>query len=66
MGCTSLGRILEINMDLTIEELKEKIIQVEKDIQHLIHTGETGRKFEVLSQYKSYLEEELQFIKNNS
>lgn len=52
--------------DLTADEIKEKIKQVERDIQTLNSTGESGRKFEVLNEYKKYLEDELQFIKNNS
>lgn len=59
-----MGGFLE--MSLTAEELKEKIKQVEKDIATLSGTGESGRKFEVLNEYKEYLEDELRFIKNNS
>lgn len=51
---------------LTSEELKEKIEMVKKDIELLRSTGETGRKLEVLCEYREYLEDELRFIKNNS
>jgi len=49
--------------DLTIEELKEKIEQVRKDLESLRATGESSRKLEILNEYKSYLEEELVFLK---
>lgn len=58
-----MGGFLEVS--LTAKEIEEKIKQVEKDIQTLNSAGETGRKFEVLNEYKSYLEDELHFIKNN-
>jgi hypothetical protein len=44
--------------DLSISELQEKLEQVKKDL-----AKETGRKFEVLSEYKEYLEDEIQFLK---
>ena len=53
-------------MSLTIDELKEKIKQVENDIVRLNNQGETGRKFEVLNEYKKYLEDELQLIKQDT
>ena len=53
-------------MSLTIDELKEKIKQVEKDIEALRSAGDTSRKLEVLCEYQRYLEEELQFIKSES
>jgi|LauGreDrversion4_2_1035121.scaffolds.fasta_scaffold943487_3 hypothetical protein len=49
--------------DLTIEELKEKIERVRKDLESLRATGESSRKLEILNEYKSYLEEELAFLK---
>jgi len=45
--------------DLSISELEEKLAQVKKDL-----ANETGRKFEVLSEYKEYLEDEIRFLKN--
>lgn len=51
---------------LTLEELQEKIKTVQADINLLVSTGDTGRKLEVLSQYKDYLEEELAFIKHDN
>lgn len=50
--------------DLTITELKEKIKKVGNDIESLRLTGEASRKLEVLSEYKSYLEDELRFLEN--
>lgn len=52
--------------DLTIQELKEKIAMVEKDIERCHNNVGAIKKFEVLTEYKKYLEDELQFIKNNS
>lgn len=52
-------------MSLTIDELEEKIKQVEQDIMFLTSQGTSGRKFEVLNEYKKYLEEELQIVKNS-
>lgn len=49
---------------LTANELAEKIAQVVIDLESLKSTGESGRKLEILSEYKSYLEDELKFIKN--
>jgi len=49
--------------DLTISELSEKIDRVKKDIEMLRSTGESSRKLEVLNEYKSYLEDELEFLK---
>lgn len=50
--------------DLTIKDLQEKIDKVIKDIEGLRSTGDSSRKLEVLSEYKSYLEDELRFLKN--
>lgn len=52
--------------ELTLEELQEKIKTVQADINLLVSTGDTGRKLEVLSQYKDYLEEELAFINHDN
>ena len=49
--------------DLTIQELEEKIKMVQKDIDSLMSTGGAGRKLEVLSEYKQYLEDELRVTK---
>lgn len=50
--------------DLTIQAIKEKIAKVEIDMTELQATGDASRKFEVLSEYKSYLEDELRVLKN--
>lgn len=47
--------------ELSISELKAKLEQVKKDL-----ANETGRKYEVLSEYKAYLEEEIAFLKNEN
>lgn len=49
---------------LTIEALREKIAKVEEDMQELQRTGDASRKFEVLSEYKAYLEDEIRMLKN--
>jgi len=54
--------------DLTISELKEKILRVKNDIDQLKGMGDGGRKLDALCEYKEYLEEELIFLikENNS
>ena len=46
--------------DLTAEELQERITRVTADLDQLSVGGDMGRKLEVLTQYKEYLEEQLQ------
>jgi hypothetical protein len=48
--------------DLTISELKEKIERVKQDLESLRLTGDASRKLEILSEYKSYLEDELKVL----
>jgi hypothetical protein len=50
--------------DLAIKELEEKVKSVQDDINNLALSGNAGRKLEVLSEYKSYLEDEIKFLKN--
>lgn len=52
--------------DLSIEDLKLKIKKVQEDIELLRLTGESSRKLEVLNEYKKYLEDELEFLKNEN
>jgi hypothetical protein len=52
--------------ELTIEALKEKIAKVIFDMGELQATGDASRKFEVLSEYKAYLEDELELLKRES
>lgn len=49
--------------DLTIVEMKAKVEKVKKDIAELMTSGQTGRKLEVLIEYKEYLEDELEMLK---
>ncbi len=49
--------------ELTTQELEDKIKMVQKDIDGLMSTGGAGRKLEVLSEYKQYLEDELRILK---
>ena len=48
---------------LSVTDLKEKIAKVEVDLEALRNTGESSRKMEILSEYKTYLEDELKFLK---
>jgi hypothetical protein len=48
--------------DLTISELKEKIERVKQDLESLRLTGDASRKLEILSEYKSYLEDDLKVL----
>lgn len=50
--------------DLTIEDMKQKIKRVMDDIETLRSVGDASRKLEVLSEYKKYLEDELEMMKN--
>ena len=50
-------------MSLTIQEMREKIERVKADIDTLQSQGGAGRKLEVLTEYKSYLEDELEMMK---
>lgn len=55
---------MKTETDLTIEALQEKIAKVDIDMRELQATGDASRKFEVLSEYKAYLEDELRVLKN--
>jgi hypothetical protein len=48
---------------LSIEEMADKIEQVKKDLLTLQSDGTSSRKFEVLSEYLEYLQDELAFMK---
>ena len=50
--------------DLSITDLEEKVAKVTKDIELLRSTGDASRKLEILNEYKTYLEDELRFLKN--
>ena len=47
--------------ELSISELKQKLEQVKADL-----AKESGRKYEVLSEYKEYLEDEIKFLQNEN
>ena len=49
--------------ELTIEEMKQKIERVKEDIESLRSSGDASRRIEILTEYKSYLEDELEMIK---
>ena len=52
-------------MSLTIDELKEKIKMVEKDITSLQANGDSTKKIETLSEYHSYLKDQLIELTNS-
>lgn len=47
---------------LSVTDLKDKVKKVEEDLEALRLTGESSRKMEILSEYKTYLEDELKFL----
>jgi hypothetical protein len=51
-------------MSLTVQELKDKLVMIEKDIEALRLTGESGRKLEVMAEYKEYIRDEIRFLEN--
>jgi hypothetical protein len=51
---------------LTITELAEKVEQVKKDLLTLQSDGTSSRKFEVLSEYLEYLQDELSVMKREA
>lgn len=53
-------------MSLNKEELLEKIKIVEADLQKLHSSGADSRKLEVLSDYKSYLQDELKMLEDEN
>ena len=50
--------------DLSLDDLKAKIKTVKSDIESLRLTGDSSRKLEVLTEYLSYLEDELKMEEN--
>lgn len=46
-------------MDLSISELKEKVERVSADLQKLQSSGADSRQLEVMSDYLSYIKDEL-------
>ena len=51
---------------MTEAEYVQKIERVKQDIEALRLTGDGGRKLEALSEYRSYLEDELKFVQNEN
>jgi hypothetical protein len=51
---------------LTIKEMEEKVDRVKKDLLTLQSDGTSSRKFEVLSEYLEYLQDELAFMKREA
>jgi hypothetical protein len=51
---------------LTVEDMKIKIQRVKDDILELQKEGDTSRRFEILGEYLSYLEDELRMLMQES
>ena len=51
---------------LTLKEMEEKVERVKKDLLTLQSDGGANRKFEVLSEYLEYLQDELAFMKREA
>ena len=47
---------------LSLEEYKEKIKRVDDDIESLRREGNTGRKLEILTEYRGYLKDEMEML----
>lgn len=52
--------------NITPADLRKKIEAVMRDLQALQSSGDIGRKFEVLSEYKEYLEDELRELQRTA
>lgn len=48
--------------DLSISEMKEKLAMVERDLETLRKQGSSGRKLEVLSEYRDYIKDEIRML----
>jgi hypothetical protein len=46
-------------MSLTVQELKDKISMIDKDLDKLRTEGGNSRKLEVLAEYREYVSDEL-------
>jgi hypothetical protein len=53
-------------MDLSVSELKEKVERVTGDLQKLQSSGADSRQLEVMSDYLSYLKDELKQAQNGN
>ena len=51
---------------LTIKDMEGKIVRVKEDLLTLQSDGTSSRKFEVLSEYLEYLQDELSFMKREA
>jgi hypothetical protein len=51
---------------LTIKEMEGKVERVKKDLETLQSDGTADRKFEILSEYLEYLQDELSFMKKEA
>lgn len=53
-------------MTVTIKDLEEKIRRVDEDIRHLRLEGgdNSGRKLEVLGDYRQYLQDEIKMLRD--
>lgn len=52
--------------DLTIQELKEKLAMVERDLVNLKADAGGDRKISVLTEYRDYIADEIKFLENEN
>jgi len=53
-------------IDLSVSELKEKVERVTADLKKLQSSGANSRQLEVMSDYLSYLKDELKLAQNGN
>lgn len=51
---------------LTIQELKEKLSMIDKDIESLRGEAGNDRKLAVLNDYRDYIKDEIKFLENEN
>ena len=52
--------------DLTIQDLKDKLSMIDKDIEKLRGEAGNDRKLAVLNDYRDYIKDEIKFLENES
>jgi hypothetical protein len=51
---------------LTVTQLKEKLVMIDKDLASLRSEVGNERKLQVLSEYKTYIQDEIKQLENES
>lgn len=52
--------------NVTIQELKEKLSMIDKDIERLRSSGADLRHITILGEYKDYIKDEIKFLENEN